>query len=336
MGGLARPDAGARRAGRAAPARARAGCRRELVRRPVRGEVSWGETVAQGRRPYVVLTRDEAIEQLSEVIVVPLTTTGRELSSEVEPDVVDGVPTACVTSFDNLSTIAKGQLVETIATLDPARMDEICRAPNAGRSCRFARSLRFADQAGGKAAHLGGVGDVPERDERRLVTLGQEPARVAGEYRRLLVDRRADHHRAAPVAAGPLAHRRAGSEPHERRLTAGPPRWFDHQRAQIRERVGGPPAQVAAGDQPARHQVQPERGEQQAPQQEEQSNGDPPELMVEVTMIAAKMNANRAAAGPTGSITRSSGTSQRLVSGRPLHRSRSPGWSSAIRGSSRT
>jgi len=39
--------------------------------------------------------------------------------------------------------------------------------------------------------------------------------------------------------------------------------------------------------------------------------------MVEVTMIAAKMNANRAAAGPTGSITKSSGTSQRLVSGTP-------------------
>jgi len=89
------------------------------VRRPVRGEVWWGETVAHGRRPYVVLTRDEAIEQLSEVIVVPLTTTGRGLSSEVEPDVVDGVPRACVTSFDNLSTIAKGQLVEKIATLDP-------------------------------------------------------------------------------------------------------------------------------------------------------------------------------------------------------------------------
>src|SRR5439155_14225547 len=114
------------------------GCRRELVRGPVRGEVWWGETVAHGRRPYVVLTRDEAIEQLSEVIVVPLTTTVRELSSEVEPDVVDGVPRACVTSFDNVSTIAKGQLLEKIATLDPARMDEIGRALNATVACRGA------------------------------------------------------------------------------------------------------------------------------------------------------------------------------------------------------
>jgi mRNA interferase MazF len=87
------------------------------------------------RRPYVVLTRDEAIEQLSEVIVVPLTTTVRGLSNEVELDVADGVPRACVTSFDNLSTIATGQLVEKIATLDPARMDEICRALNATVAC---------------------------------------------------------------------------------------------------------------------------------------------------------------------------------------------------------
>jgi mRNA interferase MazF len=105
------------------------------VTAPARGEVWWGETVAHGRRPYVVLTRAEAIEQLSDVIVVPLTTTVRGLSNEVELDVADGVPRACVTSFDNLSTIARGQLVEKIATLDPARMDEICRALNATVAC---------------------------------------------------------------------------------------------------------------------------------------------------------------------------------------------------------
>jgi mRNA interferase MazF len=102
---------------------------------PARGEVGWGETIAHGRRPYVVLTRDEAIERLNEVIVVPVTTTVRGLPNEVELDVADGLPRACVTSFDNLSTIARGQLVEKIATLEPARMDEICRALNATGAC---------------------------------------------------------------------------------------------------------------------------------------------------------------------------------------------------------
>jgi mRNA interferase MazF len=57
--------------------------------------------VAHGCRPYVVLTRDEAIERLSEVVVVPLTTTVRGLSTEVELDLTDGLRRACVTRFDN-------------------------------------------------------------------------------------------------------------------------------------------------------------------------------------------------------------------------------------------
>jgi mRNA-degrading endonuclease toxin of MazEF toxin-antitoxin module len=57
------------------------------------------------------------------------------LSNEVELDEADGVLRACVTSFDNRSTIARGQLVEKIATLDPVRMDEICRALHATVAC---------------------------------------------------------------------------------------------------------------------------------------------------------------------------------------------------------
>ncbi len=103
--------------------------------RPARGEVWWGETLTHGRRPYVVLTRDEAIEKLDQVIVVPLTTTVRGLPNEVEFEEADGMPRACVTSIDNLSTIAKGQLVERITVLGPARMDEVCRALNTTVAC---------------------------------------------------------------------------------------------------------------------------------------------------------------------------------------------------------
>jgi mRNA interferase MazF len=102
---------------------------------PVRGEVWWGETLVHGRRPYIVLTRDEALERLSEVIVAPLTTTVRGLPNEVELDDSDGMPRSCVTSFDNLSTIAKGQLVDKITALSPAKMNEICRALNATVAC---------------------------------------------------------------------------------------------------------------------------------------------------------------------------------------------------------
>jgi mRNA interferase MazF len=100
-----------------------------------RGEVWWGETPVHGRRPYLILTREEAVERLSEVVVVPLRTTIRGLPNEVELDESDGMPRSCVTSFDNLSTIAKGQLVERITVLSPVKMAEICRGLNATVSC---------------------------------------------------------------------------------------------------------------------------------------------------------------------------------------------------------
>ena len=103
--------------------------------RPARGDVWWGETLTHGRRPYIVLARDEAIEQLGELIVVPLTTTVRHLPNEVELDESDGMPRACVTSLDNLSTIAKGQLVEKIPVVGPGEEDELCRALGVTVAC---------------------------------------------------------------------------------------------------------------------------------------------------------------------------------------------------------
>lgn len=95
----------------------------------------WGETLAHGRRPYLVLTRDEAIAKLSELTVVPLTRTVRGLVNEVELDEDDGMPTHCVTSFDNLSTIAKGMLTEKITRLGVAKMDAVCKALDATVGC---------------------------------------------------------------------------------------------------------------------------------------------------------------------------------------------------------
>ncbi len=66
---------------------------------------------------------------------MPLTTTVRGLPNEVELDESDGLPRSCVTSFDNLSTIAKGQLVDKITALSPAKIDEICRALNGTAAC---------------------------------------------------------------------------------------------------------------------------------------------------------------------------------------------------------
>jgi mRNA-degrading endonuclease toxin of MazEF toxin-antitoxin module len=49
-----------------------------------RGEVWWAEHPEWGRRPALVMTRQEAIETLNEVFVVLATTTIRGLRTEVE------------------------------------------------------------------------------------------------------------------------------------------------------------------------------------------------------------------------------------------------------------
>ena len=60
---------------------------------------------------------------------------GSEQVNGVELDESDGMPRACVTSLDNLSTIAKGQLVEKITVVGPAKMGELCRALGATVAC---------------------------------------------------------------------------------------------------------------------------------------------------------------------------------------------------------
>jgi hypothetical protein len=62
----------------------------------------------------LVLTRDEAIDRLSEVFVVLATTVIRGLPTEVELGPADGMPRACVLNADHTATLAKGNLGELI------------------------------------------------------------------------------------------------------------------------------------------------------------------------------------------------------------------------------
>jgi mRNA interferase MazF len=93
-----------------------------------RGEVRWLELEDEGRRPVVVLTRDEALPGLRNVVVALVTRTIRGIETEVELASEDGMPVACAVSLDNLRTVPQGLLTEPITRLDPTKMDAICRA----------------------------------------------------------------------------------------------------------------------------------------------------------------------------------------------------------------
>ena len=101
-----------------------------------RGEVWWAEFAAPiGRRPVVLLSRDEAYGVRNAVTVAEVTSTIRGIPVEVELGPEDGLPKKCVVNLDTLATIRKHLLVERIALLRDEKIEQIDSA------IRFALSL---------------------------------------------------------------------------------------------------------------------------------------------------------------------------------------------------
>lgn len=97
--------------------------------RPRQAEVGWSNLPPPvSRRPVLILTRTPAIAILSNVTVAPLTRTTRGIPSEVALTPTDGVPTACVVSLENITTIPKSMLDKKITTLSRNRTRDVFRA----------------------------------------------------------------------------------------------------------------------------------------------------------------------------------------------------------------
>lgn len=100
-----------------------------------RGDISWLDLEVEGRRPVCVITRDEAIPALRNVVVALITNRVRGVVSEVELGPEDGMSRECVIALDNLRTVPKAQLTEPIVTLEPPKLHAVCRALNAATGC---------------------------------------------------------------------------------------------------------------------------------------------------------------------------------------------------------
>ena len=69
-----------------------------------RGEIRWYTFRAPDkRRPVLVLTRNEVINLLDEIIVAPATRIIRGLETEVILTEDDGMPALCALNFDHVS-----------------------------------------------------------------------------------------------------------------------------------------------------------------------------------------------------------------------------------------
>lgn len=95
---------------------------------PERGEVWWYEPEHEKRRPYLILTRSEAIEVLTFVIGVPLTSTVRGIRSEVLLGPDDGLPVECVVSLDNIRSVQRSLLTNQLTVVSPLKMQSVCDA----------------------------------------------------------------------------------------------------------------------------------------------------------------------------------------------------------------
>ena len=94
-----------------------------------RGEIRWYKfSPPDKQRPVLILTRTAVLTYLGEVTVAPITTTVREIPSEVFLDRDDGMPRACAVNCDHLQTVVKAKIGSLITTLPAAKMEQVRRA----------------------------------------------------------------------------------------------------------------------------------------------------------------------------------------------------------------
>ena len=87
------------------------------------------------QRPVLILTRDSAVGHLSTVTVAPITSSIRDVPSEVVLDVEDGMKGRCAVNLHNAVTISQDRLGKRVASLNNLRMQEICAALRFSLGC---------------------------------------------------------------------------------------------------------------------------------------------------------------------------------------------------------
>jgi len=94
-----------------------------------RGEIWWADLpVPAGRRPVVLLSRNEAYAVRELVTVAPITTRVRRIPTEVPLGPAEGLPKACVANLDTITTIPRRALTEPIGPLPPEKLTAMERA----------------------------------------------------------------------------------------------------------------------------------------------------------------------------------------------------------------
>ena len=100
---------------------------------PRQGEIWWAEA-EEKRRPVLVVTRSEAVEVLTGIVVAPVTRSVRDIPTEVRLGQEEGLPDDCVASFDNLQRVRRSALTAKAGDIG-LRGSELCAALGALADC---------------------------------------------------------------------------------------------------------------------------------------------------------------------------------------------------------
>ncbi len=91
-----------------------------------RGEIRWYTfKTPDKKRPVLILTRNSILDVLGEVTIAPLTSTIRQIPSEVILSAEDGLPKVCAVNLDHVQTVAKAKIGPFITALSDAQMDRV-------------------------------------------------------------------------------------------------------------------------------------------------------------------------------------------------------------------
>lgn len=93
------------------------------------------ETPNQKRRPVLVVSRDEVIPVLNNVVVAPVTSTIRSIPTCIPVGTDEGIDHDSVATFDNLAAVPKSVLTTRLGSLGVDGRLRICRALEAMANC---------------------------------------------------------------------------------------------------------------------------------------------------------------------------------------------------------
>lgn len=87
------------------------------------------------RRPVLVVSRNEAIPVLNNIVVAPVTSTIRSIPTCVAVGPDDGLDHDSVATFDGLGAVPKSVLTTRLGSLGPHGRQRICDALRALADC---------------------------------------------------------------------------------------------------------------------------------------------------------------------------------------------------------